>query len=339
MSSDTEAAAAPRPGGRSSGAPTIYDIARLAEVNPSTVSRALSQPGRVNAKTAERIRAAAEQLNFRMNPMARALPTGRTHTLAILVADITNPVVFGIIRGAAHEAAAHGYTMIIAESEESGEREATDAARLLPSVDGLILATTRLDDDSIRGLASAKPLVTINRDVGESVDSVLPDLTIGVDAAVAHLVELGHDVIGYLPGPASSWISERRRETIEHAVHERGATVIVFDHRSPTREGGAAALDVLLASPATAVIGYNDMMMLGVVQEATRREIEIPGRLSLIGFDDIFGSDFISPPLTTIRMPLFEAGRRAVRAILDADGTDGLLPTELVLRASTGPRT
>lgn len=338
MSSDTDAATAPRPGGRSSGAPTIYDIARLAEVNPSTVSRALNQPGRVNAKTAERIRAAADQLNFRANPMARALPTGRTHTLALLVADITNPVVFGIIRGAAHEAAAHGYTMIIAESEESGEREATDAARLLPSVDGLILATTRLDDDAIRDLARTKPLVTLNRDVGSSVVSVLPDLTLGVDAAVGHLAELGHGVIGYLPGPASSWISDRRREAIEHAALEQGASVVVFDHTSPTREGGAAALDALLASTATAVIGYNDMMMLGVVQEATRREIPIPGRLSLIGFDDIFGSDLITPALTTIRMPLFEAGRRAVTAILDAQATDGLLPTELVIRASTGPR-
>lgn len=338
MSSEPGASAPPRPGGRSSGAPTIYDIARLAEVNPSTVSRALSQPGRVNAKTAERIRAAADQLDFRMNPMARALPTGRTQTLALLVADITNPVVFGIIRGAAQEAAAHDYTLIISESEESSEREATAAKRLLPSVDGVILATTRLDDDAIRLLARDKPLITINRDVGASVASVLPDLTVGVTAAVDHLVDLGHRVIGYLPGPSSSWISDQRRQTIDLAVRDRGGELVVFDHTSPTREGGAAALDVLVDSPATAVIGYNDMMMLGVLQEAARRGIDIPDELSIIGFDDIFGSDFTSPPLTTIRMPLAEAGRRAVRSLLDAEATHDLLPTELVMRASTGPR-
>ncbi|MFC3996247.1 LacI family DNA-binding transcriptional regulator [Nocardiopsis sediminis] len=329
----------PRPGGRPSGAPTIYDIARLADVDPSTVSRALNRPGRVNAKTVERIMAAAEQLRFRVNPIARALPTGRTRTLAVLVADITNPVVFGIIRGAAQEAAAHDYTLLIAESEESGEREATAARRLLHSADGLILATTRLDDAAIRALAREKPLVTINRDVGGAVVGVLPDLAAGVGAAVEHLVALGHRVIGYLPGPATSWISERRREAIEEAVRARDAEVVVFGHTAPTREGGAAAVDALVRSPATAVIGYNDLMMLGVLAAGAERGLDVPGDLSLIGFDDIFGSDFTTPPLTTVRMPLLEAGRRAVRTLLTSENTGELLPTELVLRASTGPRT
>ena len=337
MTADSAESNEVRRGGRATGAPTLYDVARLAGVNLSTASRALSRPGRVNAETVERIRAAAEQLDFRVNPIARAFATGRTQTIALLVGNVTDPTVFDIIRGAVQEAAAHGHTLAIAESGESGEREATDARRLLPSVDGVILAATRLDDDTIRGLAKVTQLVTINHDAGESVGSVLADLTTGVDAAVAHLVELGHTVIGYLPGPASSSTSARRGDAIHRAAQELGAALIVFDHTSPTREAGAAALGALLSSPARAVIGFSDMTMLGVVQEAARRQIEIPGRLSVIGFDDIFGSDLISPPLTTIRMPLFEAGRRAVRHIVAAAGTHGPLPTELMVRASTGP--
>lgn len=118
MPSDVSGAAPTRK--RSRSAPTIYDVARLAGVNPSTVSRALSQPGRINVKTEAKIHAAAKELNYRLNPMARALPTGKTNTLGLLIADITNPVIFGIVRGAERAAARHGYTLVVTESQESG---------------------------------------------------------------------------------------------------------------------------------------------------------------------------------------------------------------------------
>jgi LacI family transcriptional regulator len=130
---------------RKNGAATIYDVAELAGVSPSTVSRALSKPGRISARTEARIRMAAQQLSFRINPMARALHTGRTNTLALVVADITNPVIFDIVRGAEHAASVEGYTLVIAESQESSDAEASSVQRLLPSVDGIILATSRLD--------------------------------------------------------------------------------------------------------------------------------------------------------------------------------------------------
>jgi LacI family transcriptional regulator len=113
---------------------------------------------------------------------------------------------------------------------------------------------------------------------------------------------------------------------------------VEFANTIPTREGGAAILDDLLESAATAIMGYNDLMMLGVLQAATARGVAIPGRLSLVGFDDIFGSDFTVPALTTIRSPLAEAGRRAVRAVLGIEDSHELLPTELVVRDSTGAR-
>jgi LacI family transcriptional regulator len=329
---------------RGGSAPTIYDIARLAGVNPSTVSRALSQPGRINAKTEQRIRAAAEELDYRVNPIARALPTGRTKTLGLVVADITNPVIFGIVRGAERAAADAGYTLIIAESQESGEREATTVERVLPSVDGLVLATTRLDDAQILRLAERKPIVAINRDV-PGLTSVLPDVGRGVDELADHLAELGHRSLAYLSGPESSWISARRWEALLDAAPRRGMSLVEIGPGSPTLEGGAAAISRVVASGVSAVVAFNDLMAIGLLRAAAERGIGIPSHLSVVGFDDIFGSDFTTPGITTVRAPLAEAGERAVKHLLArvAGGTDGSsaegiepLATELVVRGSTG---
>lgn len=325
-------------------APTIYDIAKLAGVNPSTVSRALSQPGRINIKTEERIQAAAKELNYRLNPMARALPTGRTNTLGLLLADITNPMIFGIVRGAEHAAAEKGYTLVIAESEESGEREATTAERIQPSVDGLILGTTRLSDDQIQRLADAKPLVVINRDV-EGVSSILPDVTPGIDEAVAHLASFGHTSIAYLSGPANSWMSSTRWSALLDRALASGMTIVEIGPGVPTLDGGRAALSRVVAAGVTAVVAYNDLMAIGLLRAAAEQGIDVPGRLSVIGFDDIFGSDFTTPALTTVRTPLALAGERAVRLTLEMIGVDQAaadhdeepIVTSLIVRGSTGP--
>ncbi|WP_404429865.1 LacI family transcriptional regulator [Microbacterium lacus] len=327
---------------RRGGAATIYDIAELAGVNPSTVSRALSVPGRVSQKTEAKIRAAADRLDFQFNPMARALPTGRSHTLGLLVADITNPVIFGIVRGAEHAAAAAGYTLVIAESQESGEAEAQAIARLLPSVDGLILATTRLADDRISALAERKPMVLINRQI-EDISSVLPDVDSGVRALMEHLAELGHRSIVYLAGPETSWISRRRWEAMLDASERLDIGLVEIGPNSPTIEGGRDALRRVMAARASAVIAFNDLMAIGLMQAAAAAGIDVPRSLSVAGFDDIFGSELIVPPLTTVQAQLQVAGERAVAKVLaqldgDRDAVDdGLLATTLLVRGSTGP--
>lgn len=326
-------------------APTIYDVAKLAGVNPSTVSRALSQPGRINIKTEERIHQAAKDLNYRLNPMARALPTGRTNTLGLLLADITNPMIFGIVRGAEHAASEQGYTLVIAESQESGEREATTAERIQPSVDGLILGTTRLNDEQIQKLAESKPLVLINRDV-EGVSSILPDVDPGIEEALAHLGSLGHTGVAYLSGPANSWMSATRWGSLLERAPLRGMSIVEVGPGVPTLDGGRAALSRVIAAGVTAVVAYNDLMAIGLLRAAAERGIDVPGRLSIIGFDDIFGSDFTTPALTTIRTPLALAGERAVRLALEmigaipndtpVDPDEQAIVTELVIRGSTG---
>lgn len=327
--------------------PTIYDIARLAEVSPSAVSRALSKPGRLNAKTEARIRLAAKELNYRTNPMARALPTGRTNMLGLLVADITNPMFFDVVRGAEQAAAERGYTLVLAESRESAEREAETAERVMASVDGLILVATRLSDSEIHDYSMRKPLVVINRDVAD-VTSVVPDLEPGVDQALRHLHELGHASLAYLSGPATSWMNAARRQMIFDKAPALGMTTIEIGPGAPTLDGGRDAFERVRAAGVTAVIAYNDLMAIGLMRAAEADGVTCPAEFSLIGFDDIFGSDFTSPTLTTIRTPLGILGSRAVDQVLGelvqpGDGAVESLPasvivTDLIIRCSTGPR-
>lgn len=322
-------------------AATIYDIAKLAGVNPSTVSRALSNPGRINAATEAKVHAAAKELNYRVNPFARALPTGKTKMIALMVADITNPVFFKVVRGAEIVAAEEGYTLVVAESQESSALEAESLQRIMPSVDGVIFATTRLSDDEIHQANRDKPVVLINR-VVEGVADVVPDNEPGIAEAIAHLAGLGHKHIGFLGGPSASWINtDRWNLLMKHAV-QAGMTVVSIGPNLPTVEGGRDALDQVRASGVTAIITYNDLMGIGLLRAVTAAGIKIPDELSIIGFDNIFGSDFTSPPLTTIEMPLEQVGGEAVRALLATfEATNDTVPhgsdknTSLLMRGST----
>lgn len=327
--------------GRQRGAGvTIYDIARAADVSPSTVSRALHKPGRINAATAQHIRDTARELGYRINPLARALPTGRTRMLGLLLSDITNPVFFDLVRGAERVTAQRGYTLVIAESQETPALELEIADRLLPSVDGLVLVASRLDDDQVRRLDQQRPLLVVNRAVPE-VAGIVPDVLPGIRAALDHLAELGHRALAFLSGPANSWMSRLRWDALLDEAPQRGMTIVEIGPGEPTTEGGRQSLRRILASGVTAVVAYNDLMAIGLLQASKAADIAVPGRLSIVGFDDIFGSDFTTPPITTIRTPLGTVGEEAVRRLIaeiederpDGDGTP--TTTVFVRRGST----
>jgi LacI family transcriptional regulator len=331
------------PGDRGHGArkpaATIYDIARHLGLSPSTVSRALNKPGRINAKTEQRVREVAAELNYRINPMARALPTGRTNTLGLVLSDITNPVYFPLVRGAERITAAAGYTLVLAESQESGAMEAETAQRLLLSIDGLVLVASRLDDEQIRELADLKPLVLVNR-VVEGLPAVVPDVVTGIRDALDHLASLGHTSVAFLSGPSASWMSRLRWETLLDEAPPRGMTIVEIGPGTPTLDGGERGLRRVRAAGVTAVVAYNDLMAIGLLRACRAAGIDVPSRLSIIGFDDIFGSDFTTPPITTIRTPLDLAGEEAVRLCLAALGGGGIseprhIDAQFVERAST----
>ena len=324
---------------RAFNSPTIYDIAELAGVNPSTVSRALNQPGRINSATESKVRQAAKELNYRVNPMARSLPTGRTKMLAVIVADITNPMFFDAVRGAELKASASGYTTVIAESQESSRNEAAALERIIPTVDGVVLATTRLSDQEIESIASTKPVVLMNRRVSGLID-VVPDVLPGIQDAIRHLKALGHKQVAFVSGPQAAWMSSHRWGLILDAALDEGLKVIEIGPNEPTFEGGKQALKLVRASGVSAVIAYNDLIAIGLMKAAQEAGIDIPRDLSVIGFDDIFGAELTTPSLTTVKSPLEASGQHAVErllALLESRQIDSIsnLSTHLVIREST----
>jgi DNA-binding LacI/PurR family transcriptional regulator len=328
------------PGARTS--PTIYDVARAAGVAPSTVSRAFSRPGRVNAETAERIRTVATELGYHANPMARALPTGKTGMIAVAVSDITNPYYSGIIRGAQAAASELGYTTVLTDAQESDrlEREALD--RVIPTVEGILLASSRMSDSAIRMTAKQRPLIVLNRDITD-VASVVVDLELAARQVIDHLAGLGHSKITYVAGPEASWADGIRWQTLRTLAEEHGIQVRRLGPFSPDIAGGIAAAVELRSRPGSAAIAFNDLMAIGLIRALIAAGAGIPGDLSVVGFDNIFGADLITPGLTTAAAPLRALGSMAVHNLMAMIGgatpTPGgpqlTLPTRLVVRGST----
>lgn len=322
--------------------PTIYDVARAAGVAASTVSRAFSRPGRVNAETAARIRKIAADMGYRTNPLARALLTGRTSVIALSIADITNPYYFGIIRGAQAAAIDAGYTMLLANAQESDrlEREALD--RSIGMVDGIVLTSTRMSDTAIRKTAKLRPLIVLNRVVA-GLPSVVTDHRHGMREAVAHLTELGHTWMTYVAGPEAAWADSVRWQALREIATERELRVHRIGPHPPTVAGGVAAAEDFRRQPTGAVIAYNDLMALGFMQGLTALGVKVPADVNVIGFDNIFGTELVSPGLTTVAAPLHTLGATAVRQLLAViggappeTGEPVMLPTRLVIRGSTG---
>lgn len=323
---------------------TIHDIAALSGVAASTVSRALSNPNRVNFRTRERIEAAAAQLHYVPNAQAKALSSGQTKAVAVLVADITNPFYFDIIRGTQLQLKAAGYTQLLVDTEESEEVEGNTVEQLRRTADGLIITASRLSDESLANAARLIPTVTINRDI-EGVATVILDTPTATNQALDHLISLGHSHVAYLSGPDTSNSSLRRWAALETAAQERGVTAVRLGPFAPRKHSGAAAADALVHSGATAGIAFNDLIAIGMLQRLRERGVRVPEDISIVGCDDIFGADFCSPPLTTVTAPVEQAGRVAVTMLLSqiqpgygsVPRSKALLPTHLTIRGSTGP--
>jgi LacI family transcriptional regulator len=272
--------------------------------------------------------------------MARALPTGMTSTIGLVLSDITNPVYFDVVRGAGQAAAVEGYTLVLAESQESPGLEAQTVQRLLGAVDGLVLMGTRLAAEEIENFSIRKPVMLVNRAI-TGLPSVIPDVESGIGQALDHFRELGHTSIAFLSGPKGSWINAVRWEAILTGAIERRMAVVEIGPGLPTIKSGEKGLRRIRAAGVTAVITYNDLMAIGLLTACHDAGVSVPNDLSIIGFDDIFGSAFTSPPLTTIRTPLKQAGEEAVRRLIgETRGhvEPAFLPgltTQLIKRGST----
>lgn len=325
---------------------TADDVARAAGVSVSTVSRALSAPQKVAPETRMRVVQAAETLRYRPSRAARDLATGRTDNIALVIPDLENPYFSSLTK--AFQAGAHmqGLQLFVVDTDEDATREPEVLARLAGDVDGIILCSPRATDEQLLAVASEVRMVTTNRQV-EGIASVLIDEAGSMGQAMRHLVALGHREIAYAGGPLSSWSDRHRRtafasfaEDSDVRLHDLGAFLPYFS-------GGVAAADLLLATPATAVVAFNDLMSLGLLDRVKSRGVDVPGELSIASFDNTMFASAVTPHLTSVDFPRRMLARNALELLLsrghEAEGSAGApapsktLTTQLTIRASSGP--
>jgi LacI family transcriptional regulator len=331
--------------------PNLKDVAKVAGVHPATASRALNEhtASMLSPATVVRVREAAESLGYRVNRVARGLKTRRSHTIGMLIPDITNPFFPPMVRGAEDGLAEAGYTLVLADTDNDEEKDRHHQAVLLErQVDGMLLGTVRRRDPFVAELLRAGvPVVLVNRTTDQGgVAAVIPDDHAGMALAVDHLYDLGHRSIGHIAGPRETSTGSRRAAGFVAAMQahglEPGPTVEASSYTiAAGREAGAALLDSPLRP--TAVVAANDLIALGVLDAAEAIGLACPGDLSLVGFNDMPFMDRMSPPLTTVRIDEYEIGQRASRMLLSliedpqAKPETVMIGPELAVRGSTAP--
>lgn len=319
---------------------TLRDVARAAGVSPATASRALGNPDLVAVSTRERVLRTARELGYRANQAARALATGNSGMIGLVLPDIESPFFASIAKGVDARARELGSAVLIADTEEDAALEFEIAARVQERVEGVILCSPRMSRANLEELASLGPVVLVNREAA-GLPSVSFDTPSGVREALALLHGLGHRSVGYVGGPRSAWSDAERRSTLDGVTGPEtdGLEVVDLGHHRPVFSSGAAAADAATAAGATAVLCYNDLIALGVVRRLQRRGIRVPEDISVVGFDDIPFASLAAPALTTVAVPWAPAGRAAVDLLLGTGRPQApqhsRLAVELVIRDST----
>ena len=311
---------------------------------PSTVSRAISRPGRVNPCTAQLIFAAAREVGYPFEERQRLIGH-RTRSLAVVVTDITNPFYAQIVRGAQEAARARGFTVLLSHAPQDARLQRDWIERELVNVEGVLLTDSRVSHHAIQMLARQRPVVMLNRRVPD-VPCVIADIARGMRQAVEHLADLGHTSVTYVAGPEASWADGMRWVALIEACHE----LELRFHRVgpcnlPTVQAGSDTTVEVLEQRPTAVIAYNDLMAIGVMKGLRLAGLRVPDDVSVIGFDNVVLCEIVDPELTTVASPLRAMGITGVHNLIAVAGgatpsrEPVVLPVKLLVRGSTGQRT
>ncbi|MGV9271137.1 LacI family DNA-binding transcriptional regulator [Kitasatospora sp. NPDC003701] len=341
----TEPAGTDRPG---SGSAVMRDVARVAGVSKQTVSRVLNGSPAVRPETRTRVLAAVAELGYLPNQAARALTTGQTRTIGVIAYDVADFGPANVVQGIALAGQEAGYMVSVAPMRSLGHVPVREAAnRLLErSVDGLITIAPHRDiAEALLDLPRKVPVVAVDGSLDPLVPVIAADQREGSRRATEQLLHLGHRTVHHLAGP-SGWIAaEQRREGWLAALAAAGAPVpdpLVGDW---TAAAGYELGRVLAADPeVTAVHAANDQMAIGLLRALHEAGRRVPDQVSVIGFDDVPEAAYTIPPLSTVRVNFADIGRRCISVLVEQlrsglavrPQRPWLLPSELVVRASTG---
>jgi DNA-binding LacI/PurR family transcriptional regulator len=328
---------------------SIKDIARVAGVTHSTVSRALRGSPLVNRETVERIQRIAREAGYRPSAAARSLVTRRSDTIGVVVTNIADPFVAGVVSGIEEMADQNGLSVFLANSNAEPEREVRVARKFEERrVDGIIVTASRVGAQYVPLFTHMQvPIVLLNNQhPSQSAHSVMiANVQASMDAT-RHLIALGHRRIAYLGDRYGHQSDTERLAGYRHALQAAGLpfepALVVHGDGKP--EGAEIAIARLLALPQvpTAIFFYNDMSALGAMRQIRNYGLRIPADISVVGFDDLYISQYLDPPLTTVRQPMRQMGRMAMESLLQIfagaeSGHDIKVPGELIVRQSTAP--
>jgi LacI family transcriptional regulator len=321
--------------------PTIRDVAAAASVSTATVSKFMNGTQRFSPAVEAKITQVIEQLGYRSNPLAQSMITGKTKTVGLSVLDVTNPHFTSIVKGANRVAQAHGYTVLLVDTEENPGRERPQLEALSRRVDGLIIFS-RLPDGELEWLTALdKPLVFFGRLPHLTLPTVASDDHRGAYMVTRHLVTLGHKRFAYL-GFSKSRRDEERMAGVRECLQAHGLPLAVHDAAARSAlEGERICSSIMLgAEHPDALICYNDLMALGFMKAAQTLGFRIPADLSVTGFDNILYGNYTSPPLTTVDLHSERMGVAAMEKLLDSingrtTAPFTLIEPQLILRGST----
>ncbi|HEU5158683.1 MAG TPA: LacI family DNA-binding transcriptional regulator [Streptosporangiaceae bacterium] len=340
--------------------PTSRDVAVAAGVSQSTVSIVLAGKwqGRVSVHTAQSVREAATRLGYRPNLAARNLRLGQTRTVLLIVPTLANPFFGAVYTGAARIAAEHGFSVVVypwpdghgpARGPFSAPHEAIDgvlaSSMATDALTDLVVAPGQPGHD--RAGDMGVPLVMLDSDPAGTAPTVNVDVADGMRALVGHLAGLGHRRLWHLAADIDAWTFRTRARAVAAAVAALPDAALVRRAAPITVDGARAAVRRWLgeegrgADRGTALLCDDDVMAAGAYKAARDAGLDIPGDLSITGFDDILLAEALEPELTTVRLPAVALGERAMSALLellDQGRPRGLsLPGDLIVRASTAP--
>lgn len=315
---------------------TIRDVAAEAGVSITTVSRALNESGRVGRATRERVLNAARRLGYEPNDLARSLHGKATGTIAVLVPDITNPFFPELVKGVQEVATAHQKLLLLCQTSEDSEIAVQELLHLRRKrVDGVVLVGGLAASEQLDAALAGLPVVAVDRDT--TVDGsrvVRSDHRRGGRLATEHLIELGHERIAHVRGPAHLSVAQDRHDGYREALEEAGlpydASLVV--EGGFLEEGGYDGLRALRRRrrPFTAVFCGNDLMAIGALRALENVGLAVPDEVSVVGFDDIHLASYLRPGLTTVHQPIQTLGRRAAALLIGSAMNDGQPASEVL---------
>lgn len=315
----------------------LRDVAELAKVSTATVSRVLSNTGRVTEKTRRKVTEAMQELDYQPNFLGRQLRKMETKTILVVVPDIANTFFSKVLRGIEAVAAKHGFQVLMGDSQNSSLSESQYLNHLrYKQVDGVILLTARTNPRLVEELSDNYPIVLACEYLeGSRIPTVSIDNISSARKMTSHLIQLGHRRIAHISGPMSIILGRDRLKGYEQAMVQNNLEMdqVLVQEGDFSYESGYQLMKKLLAlqTPPTAVFAANDEMAIGAIKAIKHFQLSVPEDIAVVGFDDIQMASIFEPGLTTVAQPTYQIGNTAMALLVSLMKKEKIVKKQFVL--------